>query len=216
MFFILSQQVWKLLHCPSVCVCMCVCAHHFKTLCVCGEESCDITTSLYPSHHVFFPGYAFTGSDLCLCSVTGGDAGHTVMGSCSSDWQEQEECCPSYTPPPDTLGHRATSLSCIYHTAHVSSSSVWYLMRQGVMGVTWGTRGLLGHFEHQVVDELLSGGMTSHRGLSTVHLWAEWRRSTHLTIHQRHLHTHTRFTHINLFVKPELSKTCASGLMRFL
>lgn len=88
------------------------------------------------------------------------------------------------------------SLACLtssvsYCSARVSSGSGSYLVRQGVMWVSRGTWGLLGHFEHQVVDELLSRWMTSHRNLSTVHLRAERsrRRSTHLTVHQRHLNT---------------------------
>lgn len=62
--------------------------------------------------------------------------------------------------------------------------SVSHLLLHRVVRDAWRSLGLLGDFEHQVVDELLSGGVAGHGRLA--HLRRTTSRS-HLTVHQRHL-----------------------------
>lgn len=62
--------------------------------------------------------------------------------------------------------------------------SVFHLLLHRVVRDAWRSLGLLGDFEHQVVDELLSGGVAGHGRLA--HLRRTTSRS-HLTVHQRHL-----------------------------
>lgn len=60
-----------------------------------------------------------------------------------------------------------------------------HLLLQRLVWDPWRARGLLGHFEHQIVDELLSWGVTGHRWLTAAH--GRSHRRTHLAVHQRHL-----------------------------
>lgn len=58
-----------------------------------------------------------------------------------------------------------------------------YLLLHRVVCGAWRPLGLLGNFEHQVIDELLPGRVADHGRLA--HLRTDG--GAHLTIHQRHL-----------------------------
>lgn len=68
------------------------------------------------------------------------------------------------------------------HQSSLKANAIAYLLQQRVLWDAWGPLGLVGNFEHQVINELLSGGVTSHGRLA--HLSPT--RRAHLTI-QRHL-----------------------------
>lgn len=64
------------------------------------------------------------------------------------------------------------------------TNTILHLLLQCVVRDARGPLGRMGHFEHQVINELLSGRVAAHgRGLA--HL--RTNRRAHLTVHQRHL-----------------------------